>query len=456
MSAKKVFSLALCMGLLQSSLLTLPVLSAEKNVSSTGIKAIVKLEKDPLININLSDAAVIDVVKALTDQVGYNLIYNGDKATVQATIPRIELSNIKLSEALTIILRMKNLSVRKVGKTLIVGTKETLNGIGIDDSMVKRYKISNLKPSEAVNKIKEFYKDESLLPKLIPDDPTNSLSIIVRPHETEYFESILKAIDIPIPQVMIEIKLIELSETDSRRLGFSYGLGQKQFGAAYNNSTEGATQLPIAGLQSQDRGPATTGFKLSYDALRNFTANFNAEVNALVQNNKAKILSNPRVATQNGKVAKFQATETVPVVKTTVTATGATESVEQIPIGETIDVTPLLVDPATGVVTLDLKPQISSRGKEVIVNRNPVPETLIRSLSTTMTLKSGESIVIGGLKRKNNSEASNRLPLLGDIPFLGTLFSSSSWNGSESELIIMVTPYILEEVATGSSDIPKM
>lgn len=456
MSAKKVFSLALCMGLLQSSLLTLPVLSAEKNVSSTGIKAIVKLEKDPLININLSDAAVIDVVKALTDQVGYNLIYNGDKAAVQATIPRIELSNIKLSEALTIILRMKNLSVRKVGKTLIVGTKETLNSIGIDDSTVKRYKISNLKPSEAVNKIKEFYKDESLLPKLISDDPTNSLSIIVRPHEIEYFESILKAIDIPIPQVMIEIKLIELSETDSRRLGFSYGLGQKQFGAAYNNSTEGATQLPIAGLQAQDRGPGTTGFKLSYDALRNFTANFNAEVNALVQNNKAKILSNPRVATQNGKVAKFQATETVPVVKTTVTATGATESVEQVPIGETIDVTPLLVDPATGVVTLDLKPQISSRGKEVIVNRNPVPETLIRSLSTTMTLKSGESIVIGGLKRKNNSEASNRLPLLGDIPFLGTLFSSTSWSGAESELIIMVTPYILEEVATGSSDIPKM
>lgn len=455
MSSKKLFSVALCIGLLQSSIFTLPASSADKNTSSTGIKAIVKLEKDPLININLSDAAVIDVVKALTDQVGYNLIYNGDKTLVQGTIPRIELSNIKLSEALTIILSMKNLSVRKVGKTLIVGSKESLNSVGIDDSIVKRYKISNLKPTEAVNKIKEFYKDESLLPKLIADDPTNSLSIIVRPHEIEYFESILNVIDIPIPQVMIEIKLIELSESDSRRLGFSYGVGQKQFGVAYNNSSE-AAPLPIAGLQAQDRGPSTTGLKLSYDALRNFTANFNAEINALVLNNKAKILSNPRVATQNGKMAKFQATETVPVVKTTVTATGATESVEPIPIGETIEVTPLLVDPATGAVTLDLKPIISSRGKEVIVNRNPVPETLIRSVNTTMTLKSGESLVIGGLKRKNTSESSNRLPVLGDIPFLGSLFSTNSWNNAESELIIMVTPYILEEIATGTSDIPKL
>lgn len=456
MSSKKLFSVALCIGLLQSSIFTLPALSADKTTTSTGtgIRAIVKLEKDPLININLSDAAVIDVVKALTDQVGYNLIYNGDKTLVQGTIPRIELSNIKLSEALTIILRMKNLSVRKVGKTLIVGSKDSLNSIGIDDSVIKRYKISNLKPTEAVNKIKEFYKDESLLPKLIADDPTNSLSIIVRPHEIEYFESIIKAIDMPIPQVMIEIKLIELSETDSRRLGFSYGIGQKQIGAGYNNSSEVATE--ISGLIPQDRSPSTSGLKLSYDALRNFTANFNAEINALVLNNKAKILSNPRVATQNGKMAKFQATETVPVVKMTVTATGATESVEQVPIGETIEVTPLLVDPATGAVTLDLKPSISSRGKDVIVNRNPVPETLIRSLNTTMTLKSGESIVIGGLKRKNNSESSNRLPVLGDIPFLGSLFSTNSWNNAESELIIMVTPYILEEIATGTSDIPKL
>ncbi len=92
-----------------------------------------------------------------------------------------------------------------------------------------------------------------------------------------------------------------------------------------------------------------------------------------------------------------------------------------------------------------LFPVISSRGKDVVVNGNPVPETLTRSVKTTMKVKSGEAIVIGGLKRKNNSNASNRIPLLGDIPILGALFGANSWSDSEAELIIMVTPYILDE-----------
>lgn len=446
---KKVYLLSLCIALAQV-VSPLPSFAVDKPAmvddSQTGVRPIIKFENDTNVNINLSNAAVGDVLKALADQVGYNLIVNTETKTVDDVIPRIEFNNIKVSEAMSFILRMKSLTVRKINKTLFISDQAQMIKSGIDDSLIKTYKITNVKPSEAVTKINEFYTESQKPPKLIPDDPTNTLSAIARPTEVEFLESVINIVDTPVPQVMIEIKLIELSEDSAKVLGFSYGFGQKQFGVGFNNQASGSTSASGA-------APITSsGLTLSFDALRNFTANFNAQINILAANGKAKILSNPRIATQNGKAATFQSTESAPVIQTSATAVGTTQSVSSINIGETVNVTPTLVDPGTGFVTLDLSPSISSRGKDVIVNGNPVPETLVRSIKTIMKVRSGESIVIGGLKRKNNTTSSNKIPILGDIPFIGSLFGTNSWADSETEIIIMVTPYILDEAGNASKN----
>lgn len=451
MLSKKVYLLSTVLVLSQVTQ-TATVFAADKQTpvvsNQTGIQPLIKFETDPLVNINLSNAMVSDVLKALTDQVGYNMIISTGSKKAESVIPRIEFTNIRLSEALSFILRTNKLSVRKLGKTLFIVDEEQMASFGVNDSVVKNYKISNVKPTEAISKIAEFYTAPATPPKLIANDLTNTVSAVVRPTEVDYLDSIVRIVDTAVPQVMIEIKLIELSEQASKNLGMSYSFGQRQFGGAFNNTgvvnsviTPGATTVSSGSLA------------LSFESLRNFTSNFNAQLNALVLNSKAKILSSPRIATQNGKAATFQSTETVPIVKSTQTAAGLTQTVEQLPIGENIAVTPTLVDPVTGFVTLDLTPSISTRGKDVIVNGNPVPETLTRAVKTTMKVKSGEAIVIGGLKRKNNTNASNRIPLLGDIPIIGALFGANSWADSETELIIMVTPYILDE--GGSSPATK-
>jgi general secretion pathway protein D len=428
----------------------LPSYAADKpviiNDNKTGVKPMIRFDYDPNININLSNAVVGDVLKALADQVGHNLVINTDAKAVDDVIPRIEFNNIKLSEAMSFILRLKNLTVRKINKTLFVTDDKQLQNSGIDDSIIKTYHVGNLKPTEAVIKITEFYTGGAIPPKLISSDQTNTIVAIGRPTEIDYLDSVIKIVDGAVPQVMIEIKLIELNEIASRSLGFSYGFGQRQFGAAFNNTT-----VPAPAANTGAQPISAGGLTLSFDALRNFTSNFNVQINALVQNSKAKILSNPRIAAQNGKPAIFTSTESVPIVTTTQTAAGQTQNVSQLAIGETINVTPLLIDPSSGYVTLLLNPIIGSRGKDVIVNGNPVPETLNRSVNTTMKVRSGEAIVIGGLKRKNNTTASNKIPILGDIPFIGALFGANSWSDGETELIIMVTPYILDE----SGNVPK-
>lgn len=442
MLSKKVYLLSMCLVMAQL-VETASVFAADKPTpvvtNQTGIQPLIKFETDPLVNINLSNAMVSDVLKALTDQVGYNMIISSGTKVSDDVISRIEFNNIKLSEALSFILRLKKLSVRKLGKTLFIVDDTQMTSFGVNDSVVKTYKVSNIKPSDAITKLQEFYVAPSLPPKLVANDLTNTISAIIRPTEVEFLDSIVKIMDIAVPQVMIEIKLIELSEQASKSLGMNYSFGQKQFGGAFNNT--GFIPSTVPGNPQVASG----SLALSFESLRNFTSNFNAQLNALVQNSKAKILSSPRIATQNGKPATFQSTESVPIVQSTQTAAGLTQTITQLPIGENIAVTPTLIDPTTGFVTLDLTPSISARGKDVVVNGNPVPETLIRSVKTTMKVKSGEAIVIGGLKRKNNSSASNRIPVLGDIPILGALFGANAWSDNEAELIIMVTPYILDE-----------
>jgi len=438
MILRKVALLALSFTLIQSTGI-IPASFAANGGSKAAIykseiKPLVAFEKDKEINLSVSDAIVGEVIKALADEVKHNLIFDSSaKQALEDVIPRIEFTNIKVSEAISFILRLKNLNVRKIRNTLFVSSGEIKL---VDDSKIKTYKLSNIKPTDAIAKIIQFYEKMpgAEKPQLIAYDTTNTLVSIVRPSEQEYLDMILPIVDMPIPQVMIEIKLVELSKTASEKLGMSYGFGQKQVAAGFNNATDAKTQIV-----------ASNGLKLSFEALRNFTANFNAELEAQILNSQAKILSNPRLATQNGLEAVFESTESAPIVQTTQTAAGQTQSIQTLSIGEKVTVTPIIIDTESGSVTLKLQPDISTRGKDVIVNGNPVPETLKRSVQTTMKVKSGESIVIGGLKRRNTTNASSKIPFLGDVPFIGPFFGTNTNADSETELIIMVTPFILDD-----------
>jgi len=435
---KKVALLALSFTLIQFTGILPASFATNDNskaaIYKTEIKALVTFDKDKDINLSVNDAVVGEVIKALADEVKCNLIFDSSaKQALDDVIPRIEFTNIKVSEAISFILRLKNLNVKKIRNTLFISSGDIKL---VDDTRIRTYKLGNLKPTDAISKINQFYEKipGAEKPQLIAYDTTNTLVAIVRPSEQEYLDLILPIVDMPIPQIMIEIKLVELSKQASQALGMSYGFGQNKVGAGFNDSVSANTQILTA-----------NGLTLSFEALRNFTANFNAKLDALLLDSQAKILSNPRLATQNGIEAVFESTESAPVVQTTQTASGQTQSIQTISIGEKVTLTPLIIDTESGFVTLKLQPDISTRGKDVIVNGNPVPETLKRSVQTTMKVKSGESIVIGGLKRRNTTNASNKIPLLGDLPFIGGAFGSNSGADAETELIIMVTPYILDE-----------
>jgi type II secretory pathway component GspD/PulD (secretin) len=174
-------------------------------------------------------------------------------------------------------------------------------------------------------------------------------------------------------------------------------------------------------------------------------------VNALVRNGSARVLANPRVTTQDNYTAILQIQNKVPVLRTNFQsgngAAVATESVSFEPIGEELNITPRI--DTNGFVTMVLEPKMSVRGNDVIVNRNTVPEINERTVKTQVRVADGETVVIGGLIRKNLTRAVAKMPILGDLPGVGFLFRNETQNEVETEIIIMVTPHITNALAPG-------
>lgn len=408
-------------------------------VDPISMKGKLKLDKDPLLPIlDLKDAKVGDVIKSLVKKTGLNLII--DTPITGESISHIRLENIPLSEALAFILKMKKLVGRRINNTLIISDEETLKAKGLDNPITKPFVIHNTKVTDVKTKLSSVFEANKGIspPTLIEDERTNTLLVIGNLESITLAESIIPTFDKIVPQVVIEIKLIELTTQGSKQLGIGYGFGQGKFGIGFN--TEGSPAGDPKGIPAS--GDSTV---LSFTPLENFTANFNAKITALIQDSQARIISNPRIATQDNVDAIFESTENAPVVTVSTTATVSQQSVNAagVSIGEKITITPR-IDTVNGYITMKITPEISSRGKDVLVNNNPVPETLVRKLTTTITVKDGESIILGGLKRKNSTSAESKVPILGDIPLIGNLFKNSKWSDAETELIIVVTPHIMK------------
>ncbi|MBU6429348.1 MAG: hypothetical protein KGR26_10080, partial [Cyanobacteria bacterium REEB65] len=288
--------------------------------------------------------------------------------------------------------------------------------------------------------------------KILSDERTNSLLITAPEDVIVEAKALIQALDIPTPQVLIEVKMIEITKNGQEQLGLHYGFGGSKFGASWDNPTPD-TLAGGTGNQAGNPATGTGATSLTFTALGNVTANFNARLDWAIQNNYATVLANPEVAAQDNKTAQIDIVNKHPVIKTSVDSVGrAFSEVGFQDVGQELKITPRI--DTKGFVTLDLQPTISADSGDVIVNGNPVPVIDSRSIQTTMRVKDGESIVIGGLKRKDTTNSVEKMPILGDIPILGRLFQTTTQSEDDSEIIIVVTPHITTRLAGSQVTLP--
>jgi general secretion pathway protein D len=278
----------------------------------------------------------------------------------------------------------------------------------------------------------------------VADKDNNTIIIVATPGEYAVIESALKRLDLPARQIVIEITIAEVVLTDRIEFGVEWlftGSDGKVIGG--NLSSPGS---PVDG-QTSINGLLSAGFTA---LLRNagFPGGIQAALRLLDTYGNTKVISNPHLAALDNQKATIKVGDRIPICTETtvpgsIPATGTIQTTTQyIDTGVLIQVTPHIN--AGGLVTLEVQAEVSTPAPTPANVRCISPQINTRSVQTYVAVPSGETMVMGGLITDGGSQSSSGLPLLSRIPYAGGLFGTQSVNKNRTELVLFVTPRLVE------------
>ncbi len=275
--------------------------------------------------------------------------------------------------------------------------------------------------------------------KITPDEIRNSLIIEASPRDYRVITSILQRVDILPRQVLIEVTIAEISFLSTTELGIEW-----QFDRI------GADEDVVAGLQN-GATLGSAGLNFSW-AILDQAKKWSARLKAMAVEDKLNILSSPTVLASDNKEAQINISTEVPVASTTYDYRDSDDDLLQTNIeyrntGVILSVTPHINE--FGLVSMDVSQEVSEQGDPVDLgtgtqsNPETRPSFLNRSIDTSLTVKSGQTIVIGGLIRENESRGRAAMPCLGEIPVLSYVFGKKQNSIDKTELIVFITPKVI-------------
>lgn len=266
--------------------------------------------------------------------------------------------------------------------------------------------------------------------RVVSDDYNNALLVYAAPYEYSKIRKTLEKLDVVATQVLIEASIVEVTLTDDLRYGLEWTFNNS-VGTRYNG---GGTQDLGAGLNALAPG-------FSYTVTNNAGA-VRAVLNTLAQDSLINVISTPSVMVLDNHTASIQVGDQQPIQNQQVVTNGGNvqNSITFKDTGVQLSVTPSVND--GGLVTMDIEQSVTdvgpvdaATGQRSFLNRN---------VSSRVAIRSGESVVLGGLIRDNSTTGRNGIPLLMDIPVLGNFFSTTTDSQSRTELLVLITPRVLE------------
>jgi general secretion pathway protein D len=282
--------------------------------------------------------------------------------------------------------------------------------------------------------------------KILADERTNSLLIYASKQDMKTIKDIVAKLDIVLPQVLIEAAIISVTLTDSRDLGISYLQYPQTSGrwtgvGAVNN---GNMLSPGSFVQSGTTN-VSSSIPQAFSYLMSWGQDLDVTLTAAKANSRARILQTPRIQTSHNEPASIFVGESRPYPTSSFYGGGAYggySSIQQLQIGVTLEVTPL-INP-DGLVVMDIHNKIESfEGNVTIGNVGQVPITSSKEASAKVSVRDHDTIILGGLIETDQNNNASGVPLLMDIPVLGNLFRASHRDQTRSELIVLIRPTVL-------------
>jgi general secretion pathway protein D len=266
----------------------------------------------------------------------------------------------------------------------------------------------------------------------IPDPNTNSIIVVGNPDSAALIKQILEQLDRIPEQVMIETIIVEANLDSTNKLGVEWNYTSTgQFGTPGQNGSIGTN------FNQATANPALQGFRYTLGG-----ANLTAFMNAIQTDTKFQILSTPRIFTSNNTQAQINISQSIPyVTNSRIDANGNTIfNYAFLDVGIVLTVTPRIT--ANGYVTMDVN-QTANDLQGYTTFDAPIVNQ--READTVVSVKNGETIILGGIIRNSVSSTSNKVPILGDIPLLGQLFRTNSKISNKTELLVLLTPRIVKD-----------
>lgn len=371
----------------------------------------------PLVTNVFYDTFVIDALSDVSVQTGIPIIAD----TTVSGFVTLDLVDVPFEEALNRICIPLGLTYRLMdGGYYLVGAATTDNPTFalLSDIHVVKVRYQN---ADTVSRL----LTESYKPFVKVDSETNTIVITASPEMIARIQSDIAMIDRPIRQVMLQVLVTELSDGARKALGTEW-----QWESSKPSSN-------VEGALSFTAGVLTTALGYGPTSISDFLVALKAEV----QKGKAEIHANPRIVTLDGKPAEIFLGEEQQHIVLVESESGQSISRQRI-VAETgirLKFTPRISD--EGEITISVEPEVSI---VTGTNKEGFPIIASRRASTTVRVRDGETFVLGGLVSEINVKSTTKVPLLGDLPLLGKLFRSENSSSTETEILIMVTPVILD------------
>lgn len=392
------------------------------------------------VTLEFADAEVRKIFQLLAEVSNKNFVL-GDEVSGAISL---KLVNVPWDQALDIILDTKGLDKREDGNIILIKGKGKFKSQAEEDLEIKKTQLKNeplFTEYFSVNYSKSSNlkgQIESLITantgKVSEDERTNTLIVTAIKSDIERIKTYLARMDVPERQVMIEARIVEASSTFTQNLGVSWGVHYRDGSSSFlgintlDNSFGGLTTPTVTTGQS---GIPGTNMGISFGRLAS-NIQLDMRLNAAASAGLVKIVSTPKIATLNNKTAKITQGQSIPYQNTTSTAGATTQFVQAV---LSLEVKPHIN--ANGTIGMEIKATNNSAG-----TGNPPPINT-KEATTEMLLKDGETTVIGGIYKEDETQSEDGVPYLMDIPFLGRLFKSTETRKIKSELLIFITPRIL-------------
>ncbi len=429
------------------------------------------------LSLNFQNISVRAVLQLLADASGLNIVVSD---SVKGSVT-LRLHDVPWDQALHLILETQGLGEQRQGNVILVAPQAEL-AAREKAELEARHEVQRLEPLRSefiqINYAKAANlatlikaQGHSLLSKrgtVTVDPRTNTLLVQDTPRRLEQIVQLVHRLDIPVRQVLIEARIVLVQNDFQRQLGAQLGFTDVQANGNNGIVTTTGTSAGEDTIVSSALGniqatgnysPVTipTGSNAANRYNVNLPVNnpagsiafgilsgnslIDLQLSAAQAENKGKIISSPRVITANQQQAEIMQGVEIPYQQSA--SSGATSIAFKKAVLE-LKVTPQITPDNRIILSLDVKDQ--AIGQEVVASGGvQVPAIDTREVMTQVLVNNGQTVVLGGILTTNNTDQINKVPLLGDIPIIGHLFKNTDHTNNKDELLIFVTPKIVEQ-----------